>query len=119
MSLLFLHCLGSIDHFFDGALHVERLLRNIVMLAFDDLFKGANSVSYFYVLTRSSGKHFGDVEGLGKETLHLASAAYRQLVLFREFIDTKNGDNILQFAKALQNTLHTLSHFVVLIPNNA
>src|SRR5208283_5556071 len=39
-----LHLLGLFQHFFDRADHVERLLRNIVVLAFDDLLESAHRV---------------------------------------------------------------------------
>src|SRR4029077_19109725 len=38
------HLLGILEDLVDGALHVERLLRHVIVLAFDDLFEAADCV---------------------------------------------------------------------------
>ncbi len=64
-SLAFLfHLFVGLEHVVDGALHVERLLRNFVVLAFDHFLERTDRVGYLHVLTLASGERFGDVEGL-------------------------------------------------------
>ena len=41
------------QHVFDGALHVERLLGEIVVLAVDDLLEAADGVGQLHVLARA------------------------------------------------------------------
>src|SRR5882757_58702 len=80
-----LHLLGGCENVLDATLQVEGLLRDAVVLAFDDLLEGANRVFYLDVSARNTGEDLGDVEGLRKEPLHLAGASHGDLVLFREF----------------------------------
>src|SRR5260370_11435413 len=44
-----LQLLRFFQRFLDCAHHVERLLRNVVVLAFDDLLEAANAIFDFYV----------------------------------------------------------------------
>ena len=60
-----------------------------------------------------SGKRFGDEERLRQETLDTSSAMYDQLILFAQFIDTENCDDVLKFAVSLQDLLNATSNLVV------
>ena len=46
----FFSCFGALQHVLDGALHVERLLGNVVVLAFHDLLEAADGVRHLHVL---------------------------------------------------------------------
>ena len=53
-----------------------------------------------------SGEHFRNVERLRQETFDAACSMHDQFVLFTQFINTQNGDDVLQFAIPLQSGLH-------------
>src|SRR5450432_3470809 len=69
-----LHLLGGWGSFFEGSLHVEGLLRDVVIFAFDDSLEGFHRVGNLHVTTRRSGELLGDVERLRQEALHFAGA---------------------------------------------
>src|SRR5690606_39848211 len=75
-SGLFGHLVGLLDGFLDAADHVERLLRQVVVLALDDALEAADGVLERDVLARGAGEHFGDVERLAEEALDLAGAGH-------------------------------------------
>src|SRR4030065_703103 len=54
--------LGLLDHFVDGADHVERLLRDVVVFAVDDAAEAADGFLERHVLARGAGEHFGHEE---------------------------------------------------------
>ena len=76
------------------------------MLAFDDLLETADGVGDRHVLALETGELLGDEEGLRQEFLELARARHRQLVVFGQFVDAENRDDVLQVLVALENLLH-------------
>src|SRR5260370_2094083 len=113
------HLLCGGKNVFDAALQVEGLLGNVVVLAFDDLLEAADGVSNFDVRAGDAGEDLGDVEGLREEALHLAGARDGDLVLFRELVNTEDGDDVLQVLVALQDLLDTLGDVVVFLTDAA
>ena len=89
------------------------------MLAFDDLAEAAHGIGNLHVAALAPGKLGGDVEGLREELLHLPGARHRELVIFTQFVETKDGDDVLQVFIALQQLLHALGHIVMLLPHDA
>src|SRR5215469_1244085 len=59
-----LHLLGLLEHFFNRADHVERLLRNFVVLAFHDFLEAAHGVFDLDVLAFEAGKLRGHIHRL-------------------------------------------------------
>src|SRR6185436_6669629 len=57
-----LHLLGLLEHLFDAPDQVERLLRQIVVLAVDDLLEAAHRVLDRHVLPLETGELLGDEE---------------------------------------------------------
>src|ERR1035437_2906085 len=114
-----LQLLGRFQHFLDGALHVEGLLGDVVVLARDDLLEAAHGVGNLHISPWDAGELLGNVEGLRKELLHLAGAGHGELVFFRELVDAQNGDDVLQILVALQDALHALGHVVVVLAYDA
>src|SRR5215467_9198602 len=47
-----LQCLGAFLHVFDGSLHIEGLLRQIVVLAFDDFAEALDRVGQLHIFAR-------------------------------------------------------------------
>src|SRR5882757_363987 len=114
-----LHFFGGGENVFDSALQVEGLFRNVVVLAFDDLPEAADRVRNLDVGAGDTGEDFGYVEGLREEALDFAGAGYGDLVLFGEFVDAEDGDDVLEVLVALQNLLHALGDVVVLLADDA
>src|SRR6185437_14249011 len=78
---------GALQHLFDGALHVERLLGHVVVLALGDLAEAPDGIGELDVLAGEAGELLGHVERLRKEALDFARARYRQLVFVGKLVD--------------------------------
>ena len=111
-------CLGLLDGLVDAADHVEGLLGQVVVLAFDDLLEAADRLAERDVLARRAGEVLGDEEGLGEEALDPAGAADDQLVLVGELVDTEDGDDVLEVLVALEDLLHLARRRVVLLADD-
>jgi hypothetical protein len=59
-----LHLLCGLEHFINGALHIKGLLRNIVVLAFDNILKALYRICHLHVAPRRAGELLGHVERL-------------------------------------------------------
>src|SRR5512147_2731171 len=92
---LLLHLLADFHGFIDGADHVERLLWQIVVLAFQDFAEAAHGLAQRHVATFAAGELRRREERLREEALDLASPAHQQLVVFRELFHAQNGDDVL------------------------
>src|SRR5690606_18774972 len=66
------HLLGPLEDVLDGAAHEEGLLRNVVVLALEDLLEAPDRVLHLHVLAGNAGELLGHVEGLREEALDLA-----------------------------------------------
>src|SRR5690606_7427617 len=113
-SGLFGHLVGLLDGFLDAADHVERLLRQVVVLALDDALEAADGVLERDVLARGAGEHFGDVERLAEEALDLAGAGHGLLVLFAQLVHAQDRDDVLELLVLLQRGLDLARDLVVL-----
>ncbi|HEV3483810.1 MAG TPA: hypothetical protein VG106_00270, partial [Vicinamibacterales bacterium] len=98
-----LHSFGVFLNLFDRSLEKERLLRNLVVFAFDDLFETADGVGDLHVLAFHPGELLGDEERLRQEPLDAPRAAHRQLVLLRQLVDAEDRDDVLEVLVALQH----------------
>src|SRR5690349_788202 len=67
-----LHLLGGGQHVLDAAGHVEGALRDVVVLAVDDLLEALDRVGDRHVLALEAGELLGDEERLREEALDLA-----------------------------------------------
>src|SRR6185437_6285768 len=113
-----LHLLGFFQHFLNGTFHIEGLLGDFVVLAFDDFLEAAHSVRNFHVAALTAGKLFGHVERLREKLLHLARSSDGHFVIFAQLFNTENGNDVLQILVALQYSLDALGHFVVLLADH-
>src|SRR5687767_11681010 len=64
-----LHLFGALEHLLDRSLQQEGLLRNVVVLSFDDFLEAADGVGNLHVLARNAGELLGDEERLREEAL--------------------------------------------------
>src|ERR1039457_3074768 len=118
MGLRLLQFRRFLDHFLDGALHVERLFGQVVVLAFDNFAEALDGIGQGDVLALVAGELLGDVEGLGEELLDFAGAGDDELVLVGELVDAENGDDVLEILVALQGALDHLGDLVVVLADD-
>src|SRR6266852_160140 len=114
-----LHFFGLGEGFLDGADHVEGLLRNFVVLAFDDFLEAAHSVFDLDVLAFEAGELRGDVHRLREEFFNAARARHGALVFIGQFFDTENGDDVLEVLVTLEDGLHAAGDGVVFCADDA
>src|SRR5215469_17295803 len=110
-------CLRLTD-FLNSAFHIKVPLRNVVVLAIENLLETADRIRDGNLLAFVSGEYLGDAEGLAQEALNFAGSDDSELILRREFIHAKNRDDILQILVALEDFLHVARHFIVLLADN-
>src|SRR5438270_10798270 len=68
------HLLADLARLVDGSHQVEGLLRQVVVLAFEDLAEPADGLLDRHVAALLAGELLGHEEGLGEEALDLAGA---------------------------------------------
>src|SRR5881628_2264570 len=109
------HLLGLLAHLVDGADHVEGLLRQVIMLSFQDLPEGAHRLGDRHVFALQAGELLRHEERLRQEFLDLAGPGHDELVLFRKLVDSEDGDDVLEVLVALQDPLHAARGVIVLL----
>src|SRR5712692_7700651 len=113
-----LHLLSLLAGLLDRAHHVESLLRQIVVLSLEDLREAAHRVGDLHVLALASRETLRDAERLREESLDLASARNRLLVVFRQLLHAQDGDDVLQVFVALHRLLDALCGVVMLLADD-
>src|SRR5262245_58412185 len=106
--------LGLVHRLSDVADHVEGLLRQLVVLAVDDLAEALDRVGELHVTARLPRELLGHGERLRQESLDFPSARDGQLVLVRQLLHAQDGDDVLEVLVALQDQLHVACGPVVL-----
>src|SRR5262249_29259051 len=110
--------LALLDRLLDGADHIEGGLRQVVVFALAQSLEAADGVGELDELAHRAGENLCDVEGLRQETLDLAGAGDRDLVLFGELVHTENGDDVLERLVALQHLLDPARHRIMLVTDH-
>src|SRR5919202_4693189 len=108
----------GLDDLVDAALHEERRLGQLVVLAVDDLAERAHGLVDRDIRAGRAGERLGDVERLRQEALDLARALHRDLVLVGELVDAEDRDDVLQLLVALQDLLDARGDLVVLLADD-
>src|SRR3984893_2379853 len=98
--------LRRLQHFINRALHVKRLLGDIVVLAFVDFLEALYRVRDLNVAPWRTSELFGHVERLRQEAAPVPRACHADLLVFAEFINAQNRNNVLQILIGLQCLLH-------------
>src|SRR5215470_4941687 len=91
-----LHLLRLFEHFFNRAHHVERLLRDVVVLAFHDFLEAAHGVFDLHILAFEAGELCGHIHRLREELLDAPRARHGALVLVGKLFNAQNGNDVLQ-----------------------
>src|ERR1700687_2411814 len=84
--------LRVLPSFLDRADHVERLLGHVVALSLHDLLEAADCIGDLDEPPFEPRELRGNEEGLREEALDLAGPRHRQLVVFRELVDSEVRD---------------------------
>src|SRR5690554_984274 len=113
-----LQALGFLDSFVDGADHVERLLRQVIILTVQNAVETTDGFLQGHVFTRRTGEYFRNEERLRQEALDLTRTGYGLLVFFRQFVHTQNRDDVLQLLVTLQGLLNATCDVVVFLTDN-
>ena len=85
------------------------------MLACKDFLEASDGFLQRYISTWGACELFSYEERLRQESLDLSCASNDDLVVIRKFFHTEDGDDILQFFVALQNSLYAAGYFVVFL----
>lgn len=80
-----------------------------------DLLERADGVLEGNKTTLDTSEDLGDLERLRHETLDLTSTLDSQLVLFRQLVHSKNGNDILERLVILEDLLDGGGNVVVLL----
>ena len=88
-------CMNLCQYIIDASGIQEVALRNIIMLAIQDLTESADGLADRYVFSFQTGELSCHEEGLGQESLDLTGTGYDQLVFLGQFVHAEDGDNIL------------------------
>src|SRR4051812_12190074 len=102
----------------DRAGHLERLLRQVVALAAEDLVERADRVLARAEDALDAGERLGDVERLAHELLDLACARDRELVVFGQLVHAEDRDDVLEILVALQDALDLAGDLVVVLADD-
>src|SRR6266849_858984 len=87
-----LHLFTLCARLFDGANHVESLLREVIVLALQDLGEALHRLADLDVLALAASEALGNEVGLRQEPLDLPRARYCQLVVRRHVHSLDRGD---------------------------
>jgi hypothetical protein len=121
-ELLVLHLLGkllsTLDDIGNITLHVKSRFRKGIVLALENLLEGTDGVGKRDKTTLITSENLSDSEGLGQETLDLTSTLDSQLVFFRQFVHTENGNDILERLVVLEDLLDTSGDVIVLLTDD-
>jgi hypothetical protein len=98
--------------------HVERLLRQVIVLAVDNRFEAMNRLLERDVLAWRAGECFRHMEWLRQKALDFSRPRNDELVLGRELVHAEDGNDVTQFPVALQRLLHASGNGVMLRADN-
>ena len=87
------------------------------MFSLNYLFKSSDVIFNFDIGTGRVGKNFSNMKWLGQKSFQLSCPANRNLVFIRQFINSQDCDDILQFRIFLQDYLHLTGNLVMIIPD--
>src|SRR5699024_5622737 len=93
----------------------EGLLRDVVELPVSDLLEGFDGLTQRNVRAHHTGEFLGHIRVLRQELLDTPGPVDGDLVLLGEFVDSEDGDDVLQLLVLLQDTFDAVGDLVVLL----
>ena len=97
--------LGLLFYFFNRSDHVECLLGHIVVLSFDNSLESFYCICGLDIFAGLTCKGFCNMERLAQEPLEFPCPCNNYLVIFRQFLDTEDCDDVLEPFISLQGLL--------------
>ena len=91
----------------------------VVAFAVAESFEAVDGVFEACVDAGEAGEDFGDVEGLAEESFDFACAGDDEFVVFAEFIDAEDGDDVLEVFVPLERALHLACDGVMALADDA
>ena len=110
--------LGFFEGFINVPYHVEGLFRHVIAFPGEDFLKAGNGVLQGHIAARLACKLFSNSKRLAQETLDLTGPGDCQLIFFRQFVDTEDGDDILKVVILLQDFLYFTGCLVVIFADD-
>ena len=80
--------------------------------------KPRDSLLQRHIAPGDAGEALGHEEWLGEEALDLAGARHNQFIVFAQFVNTQDGNDVLQILIALQHTLDFTRGVVVFLAHD-
>src|SRR5690349_14007682 len=114
-----LHILSFLYYFLYSPRQEECLFWEVVILTRDQFLEAADRLFQGDEFTFESSELFSNVEWLRKEPLNLTRTSYRQFIFFRQFVNPKNCNNILQVLVPLEDAFNLLRYIVMLLAYDA
>src|SRR5271167_4018920 len=102
----------------DGADHVERALRPLVASPVKNCMAALESLNQRYGPAGLAGKGLRDREGLREEALQPASPHDNEPIADAEFLNSKKGDDVLQFLVVRNRLPYLLRNAVMLLADD-
>mmetsp|Transcript_48813 Transcript_48813/g.76186 ORF Transcript_48813/g.76186 Transcript_48813/m.76186 type:complete len:282 (+) Transcript_48813:149-994(+) len=102
----------------DVANHVESSLREVIIITSNKTLECGDGLLKGHELSRGASEHLSNVERLRHELLDLTGAGNGELVVLRQLIHTKDGNDILKILVILEGLLDLTGELVVLLSNN-
>lgn len=75
---------------------IKSQIRSVTTLTSKDALEAFDGFLKGHQFTQMASEDLSNLEGLGQETLDLASTGHSKFVLLRQLIHTQNGNDILQ-----------------------
>src|SRR6266403_1685637 len=110
---------SGFEYFFNRPFQVKRLFGDVVIFALHNFAEAFYGIGDLHVASRTAGKLFGYVEGLRQGSLNLPGASDGDFLVFAQFVDAENRDDVLQVFVGLQSPLHHLRDVVVFLADDA
>mmetsp|Transcript_20622 Transcript_20622/g.35423 ORF Transcript_20622/g.35423 Transcript_20622/m.35423 type:complete len:548 (+) Transcript_20622:132-1775(+) len=99
--------------------HVEGTLWKIVIASADNLLESLDGILKAHELSSGTSENLSNMEWLTHELLNLTGPAHNKLIILRQLIHTKNGNDILQSLVILEELLGGTSNLVVLVSDHS
>src|ERR1700704_406521 len=115
---LALQRLGLLEHAVHATDVEERLLRNVVELAVDQLLEALDRLGDGHVDALQPRERLTHEERLREEALNLAGPGHDDAVLFGELVEAEDGDDVLELLVALEHLLDPPGAVVVALTDD-
>src|SRR5215472_16976449 len=110
-----LQLLGLALHVLDPAAHEERLLGDVVVLAFGQRLERGHGLGQRHELAILAGELLGHEHRVRQEPLDPPGPLHRDLVFLGQLVYAQDRDDVLQLLVPLQDPLYLAGHVIVLL----